>query len=112
MGRLTYIPDRGDIVFLNFSPTAGHEQKGTRPAIIISPKMFNQVTGLAFLCPITSQIKGYPFEVVLENTQVVGAVLVDQMRSIDFQARQIEYRERIHDDILEMVLGKLKTIIF
>ncbi len=111
MERIAYIPDRGDIVFLNFSPTAGHEQKGMRPALVISPKSFNQATGLAVLCPITSHVKGYPFEVVLEETQTKGAVLIDQIRSVDFKAREAQYREQVNDAILSVLQAKLKTII-
>ena len=112
MGRIVYIPDRGDVVFINFSPTRGHEQQGMRPALIISPKIFNQATGLAVLCPITSQVKNYPFEVLLENTQVQGVILADQIRSVDFNARAIEYREQVSDHVLDTVIAKLKTIIF
>lgn len=86
-----YIPNKGDVVWINFNPTRGSEQKGKRPAIIISPKSYNSISGLALLCPITSQTKGYPFEVSIEVKGVSGVVLTDQIRSIDWKERKIKY---------------------
>lgn len=85
-----YIPSRGDIVFLDFQPTRGHEQSGRRPAIILSPHIYNQKAGLALVCPITSKIKGYPFEVAIDQKGMCGSVLTDQIRSIDFRERNAE----------------------
>lgn len=84
-----YIPERGDIVWLNFNPSKGHEQAGLRPAIIVSSKKYNQI-GLALTCPITSKIKGYPFEVILKHEKVDGAVLSDQVRTLDWQERGVK----------------------
>ena len=86
-----YIPDRGDIVWINFNPTRGSEQKGKRPAIVISPKSYNSVSGLVLLCPITSQTKGYPFEVNVKTKDISGVILTDQIRNIDWKERKIKY---------------------
>ncbi len=85
-----YIPERGDIVWVNFNPSKGHEQSGLRPAIIVSGKSYNSI-GLALACPITSKIKGYPFEVILENEKVEGAVLSDQIRTLDWKERGVKF---------------------
>lgn len=84
-----YVPDRGDVVWLNFTPQAGHEQAGHRPALVLSPAAYNGKTGLMLCCPITSREKGYPFEVKLDDRAgVEGVVLADQVRSLDWRARQ------------------------
>lgn len=83
-----YIPRRGDAVWLNFNPQSGHEQAGRRPALVLSPEEYNRKTGLAIFCPITSQVKGYPFEVKLPaGLPVNGVVLADQVKSLDWQVR-------------------------
>ena len=83
------VPDRGDLVWLDFGPQAGHEQSGRRPALVLSPAAYNAKVGLALCCPITSQVKGYPFEVpVPEGAAIAGAVLADQVRSLDWRARR------------------------
>lgn len=87
-----YIPDRGDIVWLDFTPQAGHEQAGKRPAIVISPRSYNSKVGLALFLPITSKQKGYPFEVKLpDDLQVSGVVLSDQIKSLNWKSRKIKY---------------------
>ena len=84
-----YVPERGDVVWLNFTPQAGHEQAGHRPALVLSPAAYNGKTGLMLCCPITSQVKGYPFEVQLSpDAGVRGVVLSDQVKSLDWRARQ------------------------
>jgi mRNA interferase MazF len=106
-----YIPDRGDAVWLTFDPQTGHEQAGRRPAVVLSPVAYNRVTGLAILCPVTSQIKGYPFEVVLpEGLPVLGAILSDQVRSLDWRARKASRICRLPEEIMGAVLGKLRTL--
>lgn len=88
---MAYVPERGDLVWLTFNPQAGHGQAGRRPAVVLSPKAYNRKVGLALFCPITSQVKGYPFEVILpEGLPINGAILADQVKSLDWQARQIE----------------------
>lgn len=108
----TYIPDKGDLVWINFQPTMGHEQSGRRPALILSPKAYNSVTGLAIACPITSRAKGYPFEVALpESSHVIGVVLADHIRNLDWRGRQCELIERVTDSTLRDTLTKFATLI-
>ncbi len=108
----TYIPDQGDIVWLQFNPQKGHEQAGHRPALIISPKSYNRRVGLALLCPITSKSKGYPFEVELDVETINGVVLSDQVKSLDWQARRAEYAGSAPSQVMEEVRAKLSTLIF
>jgi mRNA interferase MazF len=109
---MTYIPERGDIVWIGFNPQSGHEQAGQRPALVLSPKAYNGKVGLAILCPITSQIKGYPFEVELpEGLGVSGAILSDQVKSLDWKARKAEFRGRLPGATFLEVVQKLSTLI-
>lgn len=111
MNGRRFIPERGDIVWLQFSPQAGHEQAGRRPALVISPAAYNGKTGLALFCPITSQIKNYPFEVDLpQGLNVTGTILSDQVRSLDWRARKAKLADKAPDEILSEVLGKLATL--
>lgn len=108
-----YVPRRGDAVWLNFDPQAGHEQAGHRPALTLSPEKYNEQSHLALFCPITNQSKGYPFEVELpEDLDVSGVILSDQVRSLDWTRREAEFIERVPDQLLEQVLGKVSTILF
>jgi len=107
-----YVPDRGDIIWLHFTPQFGREHAGHRPAIVLSPKTYNRKVGLCLVCPITSKIKGYPFEVVLKNgMKTSGAILSDQVRSLDWRSRQAEYIEKVSDEIFIEVKGKLDALI-
>ncbi|MFO7682196.1 MAG: endoribonuclease MazF [Chloroflexota bacterium] len=107
-----YIPERGDVVWINFNPQAGYEQAGRRPAVILSPKSYNQKVGLALLCPITNQVKGYPFEVRLpENAEVTGVILADQVKSLDWRVRQVTFIESLPEDVIKQVLAKLGTLL-
>ncbi|GAB1370424.1 endoribonuclease MazF [Candidatus Kapaibacterium sp.] len=107
MNNPPYIPDRGDIVWLDFNPQAGHEQKGRRPAIILSPKSYNEKTNLALVCPITTQIKNYPFEVKLnEYLTTKGVVISDQIKSLDWKCRNVEFIEKVDRDIINNVISK------
>src|SRR5262245_37915394 len=107
-----YVPERGDLVWLQFNPQAGHEQAGRRPALVLSPKSYNRLVGLALFCPITSRIKGYPFEVLLpQGLGVEGAVLCDQLRSLDWRARQAKRIGRLPDDALAEAVGKILTLV-
>ena len=108
----SYIPDRGDVVWLTFNPQAGHEQAGRRPALILSPAAYNGKVGLALLCPITSQRKGYPFEVTIpENLPVSGVVLSDQVKSLDWKIHQAEYIMTLPSEITMDVLAKINTLL-
>ena len=107
-----YIPERGDVVWLNFSPQIGHEQQGRRPAIVISPKAYNQKTRLALFCPITTKQKGYPFEVELNNGEILGVVLSDQIKSLDWQQRGAEFIVKSSDDEMNEIMNKLSTLLF
>ena len=107
-----YVPERGDIVWLQFDPQAGHGQAGKRPALVISPSSYNGRVGLALLCPITSQEKGYPFEVVLPaGLKVGGVVLADQIKSLDWQIRRAERVESVPRDVLEDAVAKIRVLI-
>lgn len=106
-----YVPDQGDIVWLEFDPQAGCEQAGHRPAVTLSKKMYNQKTGLAIFCPITSKVKGYPFEVRLNGTKMAGVILSDQVKSLDWQARKAKFIEKINQEALEETTGKLSSIL-
>jgi mRNA interferase MazF len=108
----TYTPQRGDAVWITLNPQAGHEQAGRRPAVVLSPKAYNTKTGLAILCPITSQIKGYPFEVVLpDGLPIEGAVLSDQVKSLDWRTRQAELICVLPGEFISEVLQKLETLL-
>jgi len=101
-----YIPEKGDIVWLDFTPQSGHEQRGRRPAVVLSKKNYNQKIGLAVFCPITSKEKGYPFEVKLNGVKISGCILSDQVKSLDWTQRNIEYIEKSSSEIIEEVLSK------
>ena len=108
-----YIPGRGDIVWISLNPQAGHEQAGRRPAIVLSPRTYNDKVGLAVLCPVTNEVKGYPFEVTLPpGLPVTGAVLSDQVKSLDWRARKAELVCPLPPLIVDEVLGKLRTLFF
>jgi mRNA interferase MazF len=106
---MNYIPAKGDIVWVEFNPQKGHEQKGHRPAVVISSYKYNQKTGLAVVCPVTSKIKGYPFEVVLDG-KIKGAVLSDQVKSLDYKARNFQFIEKTGELIIVDILYKLKIL--
>lgn len=89
---MTFVPERGDAVWLSFDPRVGHEQSGHRPAVVVSPSSYNARVGLCICCPITDQIKGYPFEVLIPaGLAVSGAVLCDQVKSVDWRARNASH---------------------
>jgi mRNA interferase MazF len=112
VSRKAAAPDQGDVVWLDHDPQAGHEQAGRRPALVLSPKAYNAATGLMLCCPVTSQVKGYPFEVDLVGAKgIKGVVLSDQLRSLDWQARGAEKAGRAADDVLIDVLAKLKVLL-
>ena len=105
-------PERGDLVWLDFNPQAGHEQAGRRPALVLTPRGYHQRTPYAVVCPITSRVKGYPFEVLLpEGLAIAGAVLADQVKSVDRHVRRIEVAGRLPDSVVEQVNAKLRALL-
>ncbi len=109
----TCVPKCGDTVWITLNPQSGHEQAGRRPALVLSPENYNRKTGLAIFCPVTSQVKGYPFEVLLpEGMPVAGAILSDQVKSLDWRARKAELICHLPDEITSEVLQKLNALLF
>jgi mRNA interferase MazF len=109
---VAFVPARGDIVSMTFSPQSGHEHAGWRPALVVSPEAYNRVSSLALLCPITSRVKGYPFEVALPpGAEVSGVVLVDQLRSLDWRARKARLVERAPTAVVDEVLARLAPLV-
>ena len=107
-----YIPKCGDVVWITLNPQAGHEQAGRRPAVVLSPKNYNGKVGLAIFCPITNQIKGYPFEVLLTTSlPIAGVILSDQAKSLDWRARDVEWIGSLPDETVSEVLHKLNTLL-
>ena len=108
--KKAYAPDRGDIVWLNFTPQSGHEQAGKRPALVLSPRSYNEKVGLAIFCPVTSQVKGYPFEVRLSG-KIKGVVLSDQIRSLDWTTRNAEFIEKASSKVISEVFLNVQTLL-
>ena len=106
-----YVPDRGDLVWLDFNPQVGHEQAGKRPALTVSPKAYNEKTGLGLFCPITSHQKNYPFEVGIIGSKISGVILSDQVKSLDWRARGAELWCRLPHAILGEVFSKLHLLL-
>ena len=106
-----YVPKRGDIVWLEFDPQSGHEQKGRRPALVISHGEYNEKVGLALFCPITSKTKGYPFEVQITKLKINGSILSDQIKNLDWRARKAEFIETITGEEMVSVLERIKVLI-
>ncbi len=112
MSRRGYLPERGDAIWITLNPQAGHEQSGRRPALVVSPGAYNGKVGLALLCPITSQVKGYPFEVLIPaRLRVSGAVLSDQVKSLDWRARRAELIDRLPESTVSEVLQKIGVLL-
>ena len=107
--KTAYIPEAGDIVWLQFTAQAGHEQTGHRPAVVLSPASYNRI-GLLLCCPMTTRIKGYPFEVVIAGS-TESAVLADQVKSLDWRARNAQHKGRVSADELSQVRGKAAALI-
>jgi mRNA interferase MazF len=106
------VPDRGEVIWINFNPQTGHEQAGRQPAFVLSPIAYNQKTGMILLCPITNQIKGYPFEVEIPaGHKVTGVVLSDQVKSLDWKVGETEYACKLPQVVTIEVLKKLNTLI-
>ena len=108
----SYVPKCGDVVWITLNPQAGHEQSGRRPAVVLSPQTYNSKVGLAILCPITNQVKGYPFEVLLPaGLPIVGAILSDQVKSLDWHARNAELICTLSDEAISEILQKLSALL-
>lgn len=106
-----YVPDAGDIVWLNFTPQTGHEQTGRLPAVVLSPKAYNNKTGLLICVPITSQIKGYPFEVLLSGAEISGAALADQVKNLDWRSRQARFKGKVNIIEIQQIKAKLAALL-
>lgn len=106
-----YVPQKGDLVWMDFNPTIGHEQKGVRPAIVVSDKGFNQKSGLAYVCPITSTSKNYPYRIKLNAEQVKGFVMTEQLKSIDWNIRNIRFIEKAPLEVVKSIKNCIGAII-
>jgi len=106
-----YIPQQGDIVALDFDPQSGHEQKGRRPAIIISNKIFNKHLGLAFACPITNTNRNSPFHEEVKSENITGFIMTEQMKSIDYNSRKVKFIEKANQKTIDKILGIIDSII-
>lgn len=105
-------PNAGDIVIIDFDPQSGHEQAGKRPALVLSPAQFNKVTGFAWLCPVTNQEKGYPFEVKVQGAKKTkGVILADQLKSLDWSARNLHKVDKVNSECLTEVKNLVSTIL-
>lgn len=111
MVRVQFVPERGDIVWINFSPRRGHEQKGKRPAFVLTVKNYNERSGLAIVCPVTSIKKGYPFEVEFMSRKIKGVILVDQMTSVDWAERRARFADRANADVIMEAQEKAAVLI-
>jgi mRNA interferase MazF len=112
MVKRRFVPDRGDIVWLNFDPQTGKEQAGHRPALVLSPKTYNKLVGLAIVCPITSQVKGYPFEVEVRGKKILGCVIADHVKNIDWVKRNASFIEVAADEVIDDVSAKLAALLW
>jgi mRNA interferase MazF len=110
--KAAFVPDAGDFVWLTFDPQAGRKQAGRRPALVLSPKIYNARSGLALACPVTSQAKGYPFEVAVPSgCGATGVILADHLKSIDWKARRAEPLGRCPDEVMGEVRAKLAPLL-
>jgi mRNA interferase MazF len=107
----SYVPDIGDIIWLDFDPSAGHEQAGHRPALVLSPKLYNTKTGLLICVPLTSQVKGFPFEVELQHKTIQGVALADQVKSLDWTVRHAQKKGKASNDVVNKVRAKIKLLL-
>ena len=109
----SYVPKKGDFVAVTFDPQSGHEQKGRRPALVVSNTLFNEQTGIAMVCPLTTTDRRYPFHVaVTNNPRITGFVMVEQIKSIDYNARKTKFVGKASDEVLDMVLSILDACIY
>ena len=109
---MSYVPERGDVVWINLNPQAGHEQAGLRPVLVLSPSSYNGLVGLMVCCPITSRAKEYPFEVTIKNNpKVSGVALADHVRNLDWKARGVKRMGKVSDEELRETVQKLKAVV-
>ena len=107
-----YVPDRGDLVWIDFDPQVGREQRGRRPAVVLSPRRYNEKSSLALTCPVTSKPKGYPFEVPLpDGLEIEGVVLADQLRSLDYRGRRASFVASLPRQTCNEILGRAKALL-
>jgi mRNA interferase MazF len=112
MAKQNYVPDRGDVVWIDFSPQAGHEQGGRRPGVILSSAIYNGRVGNAVVCPVTSQVKGYPFEVPIPlGLPVGGVILADQVKCVDWRARQASFLCQLPPAVVDIVAAQVISLI-
>ena len=111
MVKSSYIPNRGDFVWITFDPRKGHEQGGRRPALVLSARTYNQRAGLALVCPVTSHKKGYPFEVIVSEKNVEGVVLADHIHSFDWKKRKAMYIQKATTETVEQVSRKVTVLL-
>lgn len=108
----TYVPERGDLVWVHFTPQAGHEQAGHRPAVVVSPAAYNRLLGLALVMPVTNKSKGYPFEVPIPaGAAVSGVILADQLKSIDWRARGVQFKGRLDEETMRTAVGRVLALV-
>jgi mRNA interferase MazF len=108
----SYVPDAGHLVWLTFDPQAGHEQRGRRPALILSPRIYNAKARLAIACPVTSRAKGYPFEVALpDDGDITGVILADHVKNVDWNARKVEFAATVPPEVLTDVRERLRVLL-
>ena len=112
MVKKLYVPSRGDIVWIDLNPTRGHEQSNVRPALVLSEKAYNQKRNLVVVCPITSVVKGFNFEVPINELKVIGVVLSDHVRSLDWTTRNVRFIQKVSEDVYTEVEEKLATLLF
>ena len=111
MGTRPYVPEAGDIVWLEFDPQAGHEQAGHRPALVLSPAAYNVKKGLMVCCPLSTKVKGYPFEVLTQVDGQEGVVLSDQVKSLDWRVRKAKKKGTVAEEVLQDVRAKIKALL-
>jgi len=108
----SFVPERGDIIWINLNPQSEHEQSGRRPAVVLSPKSYNEKTGLTILCPVTGKIKGYPFEVIIpDGFSINEVILSDHVKNLDWRARNTEYIFSLPEETISLALKKLALLL-
>jgi mRNA interferase MazF len=108
-----YVPEKGDFVIISFTPQSGHEQRGRRPAIVVSSKLFNKATGMILVCPVTSSKRYSPFHVpVTDAASVSGEIMLEQIKSIDYKCKKVQFIEKASEEVLNEVLSIMDAIVY